>query len=141
MAADHDQYEVSGQELMISEGTYEPISNTAAPSLTRSYGRTVFLKDVHIPVHDAQGSTIKCVEMVRVCAIADHRHRYKLTGVTRYVCVSGPVRCMSLSHHVTYDITHVMMISHPSDDQVAWSHCIAVTVMYVTLYIYLCPCI
>ena len=45
------------------------------------------------------------VETVHVCAIADHRHRYKLTGVTRYVCVSGPVRRMSLSPHVT-------MISH-----------------------------
>ena len=32
------------------------------------------------------------VETVSVSAIADHRHRYKLTGVTRYVCVSGPVR-------------------------------------------------
>ena len=57
------------------------------------------------------------VETVSVSAIADYRHRYKLTGVTRYVCVSGPVRRMSLSLHVTCDITHVTMISHPSDDQ------------------------
>ena len=35
---------------------------------------------------------VDCVETVSVSAIADHRHRYKLTGVTQYVCVSGPVR-------------------------------------------------
>ena len=57
------------------------------------------------------------VETVSVSAIADHWHRYKLTGVTRYVCVSSPVRRMSLSPYVTCDITHVMMISHPSDNQ------------------------
>ena len=57
------------------------------------------------------------VETVSVSAIADHRHWYKLTGVTRYVCVSGPVRRMSLSPYVTCDVTHVTMISHPSDDQ------------------------
>ena len=57
------------------------------------------------------------VEMVSVSVIADHRHQYKLTRVTRYICVSGLVRCMSLSPHVTCDVTHVTMISHPSDNQ------------------------
>ena len=57
------------------------------------------------------------VETVSVSAIANHRHRYKLTGVMRYVCVSGPVRRMSLSPHVTCDVTHMTMISHPSDNQ------------------------
>jgi hypothetical protein len=79
------------------------------------------------------------VETVSVRATADHRHRYKLTGVTRYVCVSGPVRRMSLSPHVTYYVTHVTMISHPSDDQWLRSRCIAVTVTLCTLYIY-APC-
>ena len=57
------------------------------------------------------------VETVSVSAIANHRHRYKLTGVTQYICVSGLVRRMSLSLYVTCDVTHVTMISHPSDDQ------------------------
>ena len=57
------------------------------------------------------------VETVSESMIADHRHRYKLTRVTRYVCVSSPVRRMSLSLYVTCDITRVTMISHPSDDQ------------------------
>ena len=43
------------------------------------------------------------VETVSASAIADHQHRYKLTGVTQYVCVSSPVRRMSLSLHVTCD--------------------------------------
>ena len=71
------------------------------------------------------------VETVSICATAVHQHRYKLTRVTLYICVSGLVRHMSLS-------PHVMMISHPSDDQWLRSHCIAVTVILCTLYIYLC---
>ena len=57
------------------------------------------------------------VETVSASVIANHWHWYKLTGAMRYICVSGLVRCMSLSPYVTCDVTHVMMISHPSDDQ------------------------
>ena len=64
----------------------------------------------------------KIVETVSVSAIADHWHQYKLTRDMRYVCVSGLVRYMFLSPRVTCDVTLMMMISHPSDDQVAWSH-------------------
>ena len=83
---------------------------------------------------------LSSIKMVCVCAIADHRHQYKLTGVTRYICVSSPVRCMSLSPHMTYGVTHVTMISHLSDNQWLRSCCIAVTVTLCTLYIY-APCI
>ena len=60
------------------------------------------------------------VETVSVSIIADYRHWYKLTGVTRYICVSGLVRHMSLSPYVTCDVTHMTMISHQSDNQ--WLH-------------------
>ena len=64
-----------------------------------------------------QVSRALAVETVSVSAIANYRYQYKLTRVMRYVCVSGLVRRMSLSLSVTCDVTHVTMISHPSDDQ------------------------
>ena len=71
-------------------------------------------------MNDSAPTAVSFVEMVSVSTIADHWHWYKLTGVMRHICVSGPVRCMSLSPYVTCDITHVTTIDDLSNNQ--WLH-------------------